>query len=470
MNRIAVVFAAMASAVALAACGSGGSASPLDPASIAPADTPVYVSLMVRPRGATESAMHEVGAKLGVQSIASALQTRLDDLLEKEGLSYDLDVAPWLGQRVLIALVNAPPQLTAVDIDADLTVIGTTDDPAAARDFVTELATNTQGVIGGSVFGHYVAIGEPSAIAALEHRRPGTSLARTAQYKQLIARLGGDPLVAAYVRPRPLARALLATLPTDSAARQALGPEVATLEQIPRKARIELGISVSETAVTLDVVSHGLPSPAGRSLGAGGLSASSWLALALGRTSTGAGSMGALLSRLYEAYEVPLAREFRTPLEKQLLKIAGAVLPALGPLELSISGGSPLTLAAGLTMTPGNPQGTGPLVKLLRSLRLPLTVADTAGRLIATYGTLSARDLLEPSGALRRNAAYRAARAQLPRRSTVNLYMTFPTLTPLVKLLATGPVAAVAEQALGSLRYVIAGGRRGDYRIVVGLN
>ncbi|MEK6252371.1 MAG: DUF3352 domain-containing protein [Actinomycetota bacterium] len=104
--RVLVLALAAAAALAISACGGGGGVSSDDPASLAPADAPVYIQGTIRPHGAT---------KTNVESLASTIMGlsdptgKLIDLLDRslndtpnlsgKQLSFAKDIDPWLGDR-----------------------------------------------------------------------------------------------------------------------------------------------------------------------------------------------------------------------------------------------------------------------------------------------------------------------------------------------------------------------------------
>jgi len=103
--RALVCAVAAATAVSLSACGGGGVSSD-DPASLAPADAPIYVQAVVRPQGKQKS---------DVESLASTISGladptgRLIDLINQglnqnpplsgKHLTFQRDIEPWLGDR-----------------------------------------------------------------------------------------------------------------------------------------------------------------------------------------------------------------------------------------------------------------------------------------------------------------------------------------------------------------------------------
>jgi hypothetical protein len=141
MSRLRALIYVNLAAVVLAVSGCGGGGGGLgsdDPASLAPADSPIYIQGVLRPRGRL---------KAKVESLASTI-TRLDDPTAKlidlvdqglreshplsgKRLTFAKDVEPWLGQRAGIFVRDFADRTSAAGI------VQTTD-PQAARRFLDD--------------------------------------------------------------------------------------------------------------------------------------------------------------------------------------------------------------------------------------------------------------------------------------------------------------------------------------------
>jgi hypothetical protein len=96
--RSAVLATLLACTLLLTACG--GDDEGADPATLAPPDAPLYVEALVRPEGQQRE---DVLAALGKVLLTDTPEQRLRDLLQEgdeDGLDYDRDIGPWLGDRV----------------------------------------------------------------------------------------------------------------------------------------------------------------------------------------------------------------------------------------------------------------------------------------------------------------------------------------------------------------------------------
>jgi hypothetical protein len=128
--RLVLPVVAVLAALAFAGCGGGSDST--DPASLAPADTPLYFQVLLRPQGQLKSDVETLASTIsGFSDPTGELIDLLDRSMNEEPnlsgrrLSFAKDIEPWLGQRAgvfLESLSGEPP--TAV-------VIQTTDTDAA---------------------------------------------------------------------------------------------------------------------------------------------------------------------------------------------------------------------------------------------------------------------------------------------------------------------------------------------------
>ena len=122
---------AAATALALSGCGDDGGESGSDPATLAPAGTPLYVEGAIRPDGELRA---DTEAAVEAVSGFSNPGDRLVDLLnvalaEDTDLTYEDDIEPWLGERASIAV-------TSLSDEDSFAVIVESTDSGAAEDFL----------------------------------------------------------------------------------------------------------------------------------------------------------------------------------------------------------------------------------------------------------------------------------------------------------------------------------------------
>jgi len=453
---------AVAATLSLALAGCGGSSKPkvpsaLDPANHVPADAVAYASVTVKPQGAMRSDLNaEIDALAGAGA-AKRLWGRLDARLDSDGKG----VRQWLGQRVGVALTGLPSTLSggAAAFADDVVLVAPTGDPAAAAKF---LSHHQSAGMSGKVVGDYAIFGGQKAVAAALATTPATSLARSSSYRATVSELGSGELVTVYAALHPLAQALLPLLAAAGA------PTQQPLAKLPQDASAAYGLKVLSGEVQADIVTHGVARAAGSLAGAdvGSLPGGSWLALAL----SGALGNRSYLSKLAAALPRQLAASSaasRLP-AAPLRFIEQDLLPALGPLELSVSGTSLPTLRAGLVIAPLDRAAGARLAAAVRRLvrGLPIRASTAGGRVAVTFGYTSVSQLLSPSSTLAANAAFKAALAQLPSGAHAEIYVSFPPLAALAALDPSQRTAAL-RKVLSRLRYLIAGGVPGHFRLVL---
>jgi hypothetical protein len=145
--RLSVLALLAAAAAVLVACGDSGESADLgpDPATMVPADTPFYAVATIRPEGELGDDLDSALSKLLVtDDVGTRIQDAIDSELADGGkdLTYDEDIAPWLGTRAG-AFLNGYEARTE-EVDGALVVAVT--DAGAAQSFVDEA---TKGESGG---------------------------------------------------------------------------------------------------------------------------------------------------------------------------------------------------------------------------------------------------------------------------------------------------------------------------------
>ena len=182
----------------LAGCGGGGGPSAPagpDPATLAPADAPLFGEGVVRPEGDRKEALESALSKLlATDDPGAFVVEQLDEALagSDTGLAYQDDIEPWLGEQAGFFLETFTE-------DADGAVVIAATDPqaanaaietAAAADKVPERRSSYEGVdylvdrrgTAAGLLGDFVVIGTENAFRdavdaprASPSRKPGTS-------------------------------------------------------------------------------------------------------------------------------------------------------------------------------------------------------------------------------------------------------------------------------------------------------
>jgi Protein of unknown function (DUF3352) len=101
-----VLPALLAALVALFAVGCGGGddggGGDTDPASIAPAQAPVFIDFTVRPEGETKQNIDALAQKIaGIDNVGDLIITELENSASEDGeeFDYEKEVEPWLGEK-----------------------------------------------------------------------------------------------------------------------------------------------------------------------------------------------------------------------------------------------------------------------------------------------------------------------------------------------------------------------------------
>ena len=139
LHRLRLPFLALLTALALvlAACGDDdstdvGDLGP-DPATVAPADAPVYAEAVVRPEGDMLDDFNAgMGKLLGTDDAGEKIREALDEQLADDELSYSEDIEPWLGTRAGGFITDFDPEAEQAEGAVAIAVT----DPDAAQEFV----------------------------------------------------------------------------------------------------------------------------------------------------------------------------------------------------------------------------------------------------------------------------------------------------------------------------------------------
>ena len=138
LSPLLLLIAALIAAVALAACGDDDSSTDVgdlgpDPATMVPADAPIYIEATVRPEGEMLESFNSTVTKLtGGQEPGELIQQALDEEISEDGFSYSEDIEPWLGQRMGGFVTDFDPTTE----DGEGAVAIAVSDADAAQDFL----------------------------------------------------------------------------------------------------------------------------------------------------------------------------------------------------------------------------------------------------------------------------------------------------------------------------------------------
>jgi hypothetical protein len=224
MRRAALAIAASA-ALLPAGCGGGGGSTPSftgpDPATLVPADAPLFAEAVVRPQGDQKEALDSALSKLlATDDPGGFIVSRLDRALagEVQGFTYEQDVEPWLGPRAGIFFETFTDH-------ADGAAVLSVTNPAAARAAVEKLSADSpkperqasyravrytvdrDGTATGLVADFLVTGSEPGFKDAVDASQ-GSALAASSDFRARLASEPDDQVAFAYANPRAVVQAL----------------------------------------------------------------------------------------------------------------------------------------------------------------------------------------------------------------------------------------------------------------------
>lgn len=480
---------------ALAGCGSGAP-SGASPARLAPTNTLFYLELTVRPQGAQHDAVESALTKVIGHSPDAAIQRAVGRLFQRAGVSYSKDIQPWLGQRIGIVL-------TGLSSPTDLGLIMPTNDPGAAASGLHRLLRRVplrpasyhgvryqigsrngrSGAVG--IVSRAAVVATPSVFREIIDASRGHGLITTPGFRAALQALPAGSLVRGYADLSGAAaklRPILGALPS-SPGLQAVAP---MLERL--KGTVGFAMSAQPRAFVFSARSTAAHPSQGPDVSA--LPEPSWLALAGG--THGHQTMAMLNALRGNPAFAAVLSSFRSRTGLDLIR---DVLPALERVELSVQGTSPITLGAGVLVTPSNPAAgrrlLGGIVRLASRSPSLQVLADQHGFSITRRGSLLPRvlltqfgsrlvatldetvaDIATPSAPLSSNPRFVAARSQLPRGSRVSMFLDFRALSQLLANLPSfrsnprnARVLAVAQR----LDYLVLGSAGGQSRLVLAL-
>ena len=136
------VLAAVAAASILAGCGSESESSSNDPASLAPAGSPLYIEATVLPSGKLKTEIDQLASTVaGIDDVGDEIVSLIESSAEEEGESFDYEkeIAPWLGEKAGLSF-----QSYDGDDFKQFAVALQTKDPDAALEFI-EKQTEDEG-------------------------------------------------------------------------------------------------------------------------------------------------------------------------------------------------------------------------------------------------------------------------------------------------------------------------------------
>ncbi|HWC09118.1 MAG TPA: DUF3352 domain-containing protein, partial [Solirubrobacterales bacterium] len=128
-----LALATAAAALIVAGCG-GDDSSGSDPAAVAPADSPVFIDVAVRPEGDLQTNLEALAKSLaGIDDLGGFVIEQLEESAAGDGEEFDFEKEgePWLGEKAGISL----QEYDGEDFQGFVVAVATTD-TGAAQEFV----------------------------------------------------------------------------------------------------------------------------------------------------------------------------------------------------------------------------------------------------------------------------------------------------------------------------------------------
>jgi Protein of unknown function (DUF3352) len=266
-RRAALAVAAACAALVAAGCGGGGGEPTTvaltgpDPATLAPADAPFFAESVARPEGEVKDALDGALSKLlATDDPGGFIVDQLDKALAegKTRLTYEEDVAPWLGERAGIFFE------TFTDRNADGAAVVDTTDPAAAQRAIDKAAAadktpernrtykgvdykvDHKGTAAGMV-GDFAVFGTEVAFRDAVDASRGSSLADSGEFRSELGAAPDGQVAFVFADPRRVVDALEKAGQVTAAEVAAAGPQLQTLLSAP------VAASVGATADQLSI-------------------------------------------------------------------------------------------------------------------------------------------------------------------------------------------------------------------------
>ncbi len=196
--------AAVAAAITFAGCGGSSSSGSEDPASLAPADSPLFVEASVRPEGELKANIESLSKTLtGISDPGSLLVEQLDSSIAQSGqnISYETDIQPWLGEKAgifferydgqnfsgvgfVVETTNSSEASDFVDKIAQTSSSPVTQNSYNGVDYITQSGDGTSvGVVGDFL----VLAEDQKTFEAAVDTSEGDSLADDGKYKDALS-------------------------------------------------------------------------------------------------------------------------------------------------------------------------------------------------------------------------------------------------------------------------------------------
>ena len=494
----------------LASCGGDGGDGPSapvgpDPATLAPADAPLFAEGVVRPEGDQKEAIDSALSKLlATDDPGAFVVEQLDQALagSDAGLTYQEDIEPWLGAQAGIFLETFTGEAdgAAVVATTDPQAANEAIDKAAAADEEPERRRSYEGVDylvdrGGTaagVVGGFLVAGTENGFRDAVDASKGKSLAESGDFKAQLDRAPDDRVGFIYAEPRAILSALEKSGRVSSAEVASAGPRLKALLRQPATASVSA--TSDQLALQASAATGAAPAP-GESSFLQDFPEGAWLAFAV--TDVGQ-TYGRLLDQSLSGAgsgSPPLGGGLGFDLGAQVTRWAGDIGGFAGGASLfSLSGAlvletndeqaSAQTLdrlqrALGrdpsVSVEPLNDSGEQGFSLAPAGVPISFQVVQSGDKVVAGLAD-SVNDVLSPSSTLGDSDAFKSAAEALGEGFAPVTFIDFVPLFQLVDSLPqarSDPDYQSAKPYLDHLDYLVLGGRResdrAEVKMVLGL-
>ena len=499
ITRSVLLILVLAALSALAAgCGSSssGRGGDSDPAAAIPATAPIYAEATVQPDGKLGDDVTAVLKKiLRTDDPAAKLKGLLDKSGKQDGVTYDKDIAPWLGQRVGVGVTGLSGSKPAFVV-----VAGSKDD-AKARAALKKGRTATikrtyKGVdysydpkeqTASAAFGGRAVFGTESGVKSAIDATKGQSLAEANGLRAAREKVASERAGFAYFDVQGLLRLVqqgaAAKDPQIGAALQAFGGA------LPKT--IAAALEADPDLIRVDAVSIGTPKSA-----SSGKSGADAVAKLPGDAFVGVGiaDIGASINRSLKTLGgsglggVGLEAVLRQVKEKTGLDVRQDLLSWMGDGALYVAGDSVASLHGALVVTSTDPARTKvAITKLQRLARASggrakvrslsasgtdagfsiaspgqpeVDVALAGDKFVVGVGKDAIAQAVKPSGSLGENPAFTAAQDKLGDGIRPAFFLDMTKLTSLIGSKAgSDPSFAKAKPYLDTFSALVGGAK-----------
>ena len=498
-RTLAAAFAAVAAAAGAAGCGSTSGAGDTDPASVVPADAPLYAEALVRPddeqTGEAQTALRKI---LRTNDPGAELAAMIDRAGRDRGVTWARDIDPWLGNRVGAAMLPEGGRERE-----HLVVAASTDDGRAAdalaklipsadershRDVTYRYAPSDRSA--GAVLEGTVVLGSERAVKAAIDASKDESLGEADSLERARAAIDDERQGFLFVDTARMLRSALAG--AGPGAQQAIAP---FLDSLAKALPSTLAAGVDAEPDHLRIESAALGGDPGPSRGDGSAALSAlpddaWLGVGLGDLGA---SLSDALERLGAAgglSGVGLEVLLRQAEQRIGLDIRRDLLAWMGAAGVFVAGTSEESKRGGLIVTSKDPAATRRAVGRLEALARrdasgdvakldmagvdegfvvrgdrgrdrDLYVAAAGDRFVIAAGRRALTDAVRPGGTLGSSPVLREAAAKLGDDVKPSFFLDAQRLRRLLESKESssrGAKAAPYLQAFGA----VAGGTRRD--------